>query len=284
MEPESNIYVGFLYEGEYDMADDPLSNILRSKRETTRFQVLVEVAEHQPSVRQQEIADKLGVTPQAISEYIRNLTESGFISAEGRGRYYVTHKGVEWVLNNAEMLESYARHVRRDIIHQVAIWAAIADTDLKEGDSVGVYMKNGWLYAGHRPQTSMGRVIADAKAGTDAGVARLAGIIEHTEGRVDIAKVPRIERGGSKMVDVAELRHLTGKADVVAAVGLEAYLALKNAGRVPDMFYGAREGVIEAAFHGMHCLMLIVDEEFTDFLKRLETAGLSYTIHELVSL
>ncbi|HJK18989.1 MAG TPA: Crp/Fnr family transcriptional regulator, partial [Methanocorpusculum sp.] len=28
---------------------------------------------------------------------------------------------------------------------------------------------------------------------------------------------------------------------------------------------------------------LIVDEEFTDFLKRLETAGLSYTIHELVS-
>ena len=265
------------------MPDDPLSNILRSKRETTRFQVLVEVAEHQPSIRQQEIAEKLGVTPQAISEYVRDLAEDGFISAEGRGRYYVTHKGVEWVLNNAEVLEAYARHVRRDIIHQVATWAAIADSDLKTGDSVGVYMKNGWLYAGRQPQTAMCMVFADANAGMDVGVARLAGVIDHAEGKVDVAKVPRIERGGSKMISPDKLLPLVKKADIVGAVGLEAYLALKNAKINPDMFFGAREGVIEAAFHGMHCLILIVDEEFTDFLKRLETAGLSYTIHELVS-
>jgi putative transcriptional regulator len=50
---------------------DPLYTILRSKREVTRLQILVEIAEHQPAVRQQEIAEKLGVTPQAISEYIR---------------------------------------------------------------------------------------------------------------------------------------------------------------------------------------------------------------------
>ena len=93
------------------MTDDPLTNILRSKRETTRFQVLVEIAEHQPSIRQQEIADKLGVTPQAISEYVRDLTDEGYINAEGRGRYYVTHKGVEWVLNNAEILEIGRAHV-----------------------------------------------------------------------------------------------------------------------------------------------------------------------------
>ncbi|MDD2471066.1 MAG: winged helix-turn-helix transcriptional regulator [Methanocorpusculum sp.] len=264
------------------MADDPFANILRSKRETTRFQVLVEVAEHQPSIRQQEIAEKLGVTPQAISEYVRDLADEDYISAEGRGRYYVTHKGVEWVLNNAEVLESYARHVRRDIIHQVVTWAAIADTDLKAGDSVGVYMKGGWLYAGKRPQTAMGMVTADASAGMDVGVARLAGIIEHTEGKVDIAKVPRIERGGSKMVLTDKLLSLAKNADIIAAVGLEAYLACMNSGIKPDMFFGAREGTVEAAFHGMHCLMIIVDEEFTDFLKRLETAGLTYTIHELV--
>jgi putative transcriptional regulator len=264
------------------MPEDPLSNILRSKRETTRFQVLVEVAEHQPSIRQQEIADKLGVTPQAISEYVRVLAEDGYISAEGRGRYYVTHKGVEWVLNNAEVLESYARHIRRDIIHQIVTWAAIADTDLKKGDSVGVYMKNGWLYAGKKPQTAMGMVAANASEGNDVGVARLAGIIEHTEGKVDVAKVPRIERGGSGTIDISLLAPLAKNADIIGAVGLEAYLALKKSGVTADMFYGAREGVIEAAFHGLHCLMLIVDEEFTDFLKRLETAGLSYTIHELV--
>ncbi|HJJ57211.1 MAG TPA: winged helix-turn-helix transcriptional regulator [Methanocorpusculum sp.] len=264
------------------MTEDLLSNILRSKRETTRFQVLVEVAEHQPSIRQQEIAEKLGVTPQAISEYIRILVDDGLVSAEGRGRYYVTHKGVEWVINNAELLESYARHVRKDIIHQVVTWAAIADTDLKKGDAVGVYMKGGWLYAGKKPQTAMGMVANDAKEGDDVGVARLAGIIEHTEGRVEIAKVPRIERGGSETIDSERLKAVAKGVDVVGAVGLEAFLALKKADITPDMFFGAREGIIEASFHGMHCLMLIVDEEFTDFLKRMETSGLTYTVHELV--
>jgi len=49
------------------------------------------------------------------------------------------------------------------------------------------------------------------------------------------------------------------------------------------MFFGSREGVIEAAFHGIDCAIFIVDEEFTDFLKRLEGVGLSYLIHDLVT-
>jgi len=49
------------------------------------------------------------------------------------------------------------------------------------------------------------------------------------------------------------------------------------------MFYGAREGVIEAAFHGLDCLLCCVDEEFTEFLKRLEDAGLTYRIHDLMN-
>jgi len=40
-----------------NLAEDPLYVILRSKRESTRFQILVEIAEHQPSIRQQEIAE-----------------------------------------------------------------------------------------------------------------------------------------------------------------------------------------------------------------------------------
>ena len=257
-------------------------DMLGSKRETTKFQILVEVAEHQPSIRQQEIADQLGVTPQAISEYVKKLVKEDFINAEGRGRYYVTHKGVEYLITHSELLEAYARHVRRDIVHQVVTWAAIADCDLEKGDTVGVYMKGGWLYASKKPQMAMGIVAASAKEGDDVGIARLAGLIEHTEGTVTVAKVPRIARGGSLAVDAAKLKGAARKKEVIGAVGLESYLALKKADIKPDMFYGAREGIIEAAFHGLHCLILIVDEEFTDFLKRLETAGLSYTICDLV--
>jgi len=264
-----------------EKSKDPLGNLLRSKRETTRFQVLVEVAEHQPSIRQQEIAEKLGVTPQAISEYIRDLADDELITAEGRGRYSVTRKGIEWVLSSAEQLESYARHIRRDIIQQVAIWAAIAGEDLKKGDSVGVFMKGGWLYAGKENQSATGIAIDDAEKGTDVGVARLSGIIEHTEGSVYVCKVPRIERGGSRVVERDRLFKIVQKAEIIGAVGVEAYMALKRSGIRSDMFYGAREGVIEAAFHGMNCAIIVVDSEFTDFIKRLETAGLSYTIHDL---
>lgn len=267
---------------EEQITDPAIYNILCSKRETMRFQILVEIAEHQPSIRQQEIAETLGVTPQAISEYIKKLTDEEFISAEGRGRYYVTHKGVEYLINNSELIEAFARHVRRDIVHQVVTWAAIADCDLEKGDAVGVYMKAGCLYAGKKPQMAMGMVVDPAKEGDDVGVARLAGLIEHTEGTVTVAKVPRIARGGSLAVDSAKLKETARGKEVIGAVGLESYLALKKADIKPDMFFGAREGVVEAAFHGLHCLILIVDEEFTDFLKRLETAGLSYSICDLV--
>jgi putative transcriptional regulator len=265
-------------------SDDPLTTILRSKSEATRFQILVEIAENQPAIRQQEIAGKLGVTPQAVSEYIRDLVEEGMVSAQGRGRYEVTREGIEWVVTHAEVLETYARHIRRDIIHQVSVWTALADGNLKKGDQVGVYMEKGLLYAatgGGRSAT--GTATMDARAGEDVGVARLNGIIEHHEGTIHVCKVPRVERGGSRRVKREILREVAGQVPVVAAVGLEAWVALESVGRKPDMFFGAREGVIEAAFHGLDCAIAIVDEEFTDFLKRLEAAGLAYTIHDTVA-
>jgi putative transcriptional regulator len=239
----------------------------------------VEIAEHQPAVRQQEIATKLGVTPQAISEYIRELTGEGMVSASGRGNYEVTKAGIEWVLANAESLEAYARHIRRDIIQQVSIWTAIAAENLRAGDEVGVFMKGGFLYAAKKPQPAMGSVVADAKKDEDVGVARLNGIIEHHEGAITICKVPRVQHGGSRRVQLARLKELVKPAGMVAAVGL----ALRAAGHKPDLFFGAREGAIEAAFHGIDCVIVIVDEEFTDFLKRLEGVGLSYSIVDLIS-
>ncbi|RXE57077.1 Crp/Fnr family transcriptional regulator [Methanoculleus taiwanensis] len=265
-----------------EVREDPLYIILRSKREATRFQILVEIAEHQPAVRQQEIAEKLGVTPQAVSEYIRELVDEGFVAAHGRGRYEVTKSGVEWVLRNAEALEAYARHVTKDIIQQVAVWTALARDEIRKGDRIGVYMQDGWLYATLQEKTAMGEATMDARPGEDVGVSHLEGIIEHREGLIHVCKIPRVERGGSRKVSSTLLRSAIDRAEMVAAVGLESYVALKKAGCEPDMFFGSREGVVEAAFHGRECAILIVDEEFTDFLKRLETAGLAYTIHDLI--
>jgi putative transcriptional regulator len=261
---------------------DPLYTILRSKRETTRFQIMVEIASHQPAVRQQEIAEKLGVTPQAVSDYIRELVDNGMVYSYGRGRYEISKEGVEWVLKHSEALEAYAKHVNRDIIHKIAVWCAIADEDMSEGDTAGVYMKDGWLFATRTPQSANGYAVMDAKKGEDIGIARLDGIIDHTEGKIHVCKVPRVEKGGSRQIDLGKLDKISGKSSIIAAVGLEAYIALRKAGREPDMYFGAREGVIEAAFHGLESTILVVDNEFTDLLNRLEDAGISYAVHDLI--
>ena len=83
------------------------------------------------------------------------------------------------------------------------------------------------------PLAATGSVVADAKKDEDVGVARLNGIIEHHEGKVHVCKVPRIQHGGSRKVRREKLLEITGSAGMVAAVGLEAYIALKSAGQEP---------------------------------------------------
>ncbi|MBP2133029.1 putative transcriptional regulator [Methanomicrobium sp. W14] len=263
--------------------NDPLYIILRSKREATKFQILVEIAEHQPSVRQQEIAVKMGVTPQAVSEYIRELVDDEMVKSQGRGSYVITPKGVEWVINNAEALESYAKHITRDIVQQVSVWTAIADCNINAGDKVGVYMNKGFLHASYKEQSAEGTAVSGAKSGMDIGISNLEGIIDHSYGLIHVCKVPRIQRGGSEKVSPEILHDILEKVEFTGAVGIEADIAIKNAGKKPDIFFGAAEGVVEAAIHGLESAIVIVDEEFTDFLKRLESSGMRYVIHDLIT-
>jgi len=44
-----------------------------------------------------------------------------------------------------------------------------------------------------------------------------------------------------------------------------------------------RKGVTEAAFHGTDCVIVIVDEVFTDFLMRLEGIKRAHVIHDLIA-
>ena len=264
-------------------SEDPLSSILRSKREVTRLQILVEIAEHQPAIRQQEIAGKLGVTPQAVSEYIRELVDDGMVAAHGRGRYDVTRAGIEWVLSHAEALEAYARHIRRDIIQQVSTWTAIAAHDLREGEEVGVYMKDGWLYAARGAQSATGIVVMDARKGDDVGVTRLSGIIDHTEGVIHVCKVPRVQNGGSRKVDLDALSRQITRAAKVGCLGIEALSALRKVGREPDIIFGAKEFAVEAAYHGLSSVIVSVDEQIPGLLTRLESEGLKYELIDLTS-
>jgi putative transcriptional regulator len=261
-----------------------MASVLQSKRESSRFQILVEIAAHQPNLRQKEVAEKLGVTPQAISEYIKELVADGLVTTDGRMRYSITKEGVEWLLESAAELKRYARVVMEEIISHVSVWAAIAESDLAEGERVSLEMRSGLLYANKKKGIeASGVVISDTKTGEDVGVSDLQGLISLDEGRILLCKVPRVQMGGSRKVNLLALKEQLSRAKMVGCLGIEALVALRKAGREPDIIFGAKEFAVEAAYHGISSVIVSVDEQIPGLLTRLESEGLKYELIDLTS-
>ena len=259
-----------------------MASVLQSKRESSRFQILVEIAAHQPNLRQKEVAESLGVTPQAISEYIKELVADGLVTTDGRMRYRITKEGVEWLLESAAELKRYARVVMEEIISHVSVWAAIAEADLAEGERVSLEMRGGLLYANKKEGIdASGVVIADTLSGEDVGVSDLQGLISLDEGKIILCKVPRVQNGGSVKVDLPALKDHLARVKNVGCLGIEALVALRKVGREPDIIFGAKEFAVEAAYHGISSVIVSVDEQIPGLLTRLESEGLKYELIDL---
>lgn len=254
--------------------------ILRSKKEITKFQILVEIAGHQPDVMQKEIAQRIGITPQAVSEYIKDLVSEGYLVSDGRMRYRITKNGVEWVLERAIELKKYARFVMEDIVSHVSVATAIARARFKKGNAVSLMMENGLLYAGTDGDVT-GITTSDAELGEDVGVTDLKGMISFPQVNITICKVPRVEKGGSRSVDLEMLKSKSIDKPYIAAIGVEALISLRKISVQPNILFGAKESVVEAAFHGLSSLVVSVDEEVPSLLNRLEAEGLNYEVVDL---
>ena len=122
-------------------------DVLDNKRAATKFRVLVEIAERQPAVNQGEIADAVGVTSQAVSEYIRELVDEGFVEKEARSRYRVTKRGVDWLFRQASDVRRFADHVTEDVLGSMQEDAAFATADIETGETVSLSIESGLLHA-----------------------------------------------------------------------------------------------------------------------------------------
>jgi len=259
-----------------------LIEVLRNKNLTTRFQILVEIANAGPNVQQREIARNLNITPQAVSDYIAQLTGEGLLTAEGRARYRVTNQGVNWIIKTLRELGDYNTFIQRAITN-LSICAAIAADDLKEGQKVGLKMKDGLLFAStSQRHQATGTAISSARAGEDVGISGIEGIVPLEVGRVTILRVPGIQRGGSQKVNYNILKERLAKSDLVTALGLEALAALRKAG-AKFQHYGAVAAAIEAAKSGLKPLVVCVDSEAADLISRLEKERIAYQLFDAES-
>jgi len=254
--------------------------ILQNQNSATRFRVMVEIAANQPNIQQKDIARRLEVTPQAISDYIAQLIKDGFLTSDGRSHYRATNEGVNWIVRMLREIRNYTSYVEK-IITNISVCTAIAECELSKGETVGLKMKNGILYATSKtPNGARGIVISDAGTGQDVGVTNITGIVEFRLGTITILRLPTVSKGGSRSADLARLRgELKGKR-FISALGIEAMVTLKQL-KVNFHSYGVQEAAIEAAHCGLQPVVACTEDQISGLIRKLEEADIGYTIVDM---
>lgn len=253
--------------------------VLQSKRNATRYQILVQIAERQPAVNQQEIADAIDITVQAVSDYLQDLVEHEYVTKHGRGRYEVTKEGVDWLISQTDELRDFIQHVSEDVIGQVEIETAIATTEISEGEIVSLTMQDGVLRA-MSGETGNATAIAvtNAKAGQDVGITNFEGVVDYELGFVTIVSIPQVQNGGSSAIDPNRLFEMAENHDMIAVGGVEAIVAAKAADLEPGIRFGSTTGVQEAAAKGLDILLLSSADLLSTYTNKLRDQNLSYEV------
>jgi len=251
--------------------------VLRNKNLTTRFQILVEIANSGPNIKQRDIANELNITTQAVSDYIAQLIKDNMLTSEGRSSYRVTNEGVNWIITALRELNSYNSFVRTAVTN-ISICTALAESNLGENQRVGLKMKGGLLFASPDVDSkATGITISEANSGEDVGITGIEGIVPLELGKVHIVRVPSIQQGGSRKVNVDKLKENLKHNSLITYLGLEAYATLRKSG-VEFQQFGAIETAIEATKSGLDTLVVCVENETSNLIGRLENEDIRYEL------
>lgn len=255
--------------------------ILRNKNLATRFQILVEIAHSGPNIQQRDIAKRVGVSPQAISDHVRQLVMAGLLISDGRSRYKVTSEGTNWIIKVLRGLRDYSGFIEKAVTN-ISVCAAVAASDLVRGQVVGLNMKDGLLFATENPgEGARGIAFSDAKKGEDVGVTNIEGVVTLSKGKVTILSVPTVEKGGARQVDSRRLKTELKRHQQIGAIGIEALISLRQSGIEPRYVYGVVDASIEAAKCGLSFLIICTSDATHSVLSRLEGEGLDYELVDL---
>lgn len=259
--------------------------VFKKKGELTRFQILAEIAQQQPHLRQKDIAEKLGITVQAVSENIISLAQEGLVEiGQGHGKYKITKRGIEKVKTEAVNLRKYADHVLEIMNTYKTIWPAIAEEDLKAGERVGLMMIKGTLYARHEITSAYGEVLKDALPGEDVPLIRLGGTIELNPGKVVIIKLPTISKGGSRATDFDKIKQILenmSEIDKIGIMGTVSKAVTNKLGILPDFEFATPHATVAAAKRGVNVLVFAVGKMTQTITRKLDDANINYVIEDL---
>jgi putative transcriptional regulator len=260
--------------------------VFKKKGEFTRLQILAEIAKQEPHLRQKDIADKLGITIQAVSENIKSLTDDGFVETSKRPvNYRITKRGIERVKNEAMNLKKYAEQVLDTMNTYKSIWPAIAREELKSGDEVWLEMDEGTLYATNNKTSAHGEVLNNANKGEDVALIKLGGIIKLESGYVVIIKLPTINQGGSHASDLKKIEEIyydtQRKFDRVGIMGTVSRAITNKLNINADFEFATPQATVAAAKRGLNVLVFAVGKMTNTITRKLENEGINYVIEDV---
>ena len=252
----------------------------------THFQILSEISKQDPHLKQKDLANKLGITIQAVSENIKTLIELGYItSKDGRSPYKITQSGIDKVKKDAISLRKYSDSVLETMNHYKTIWPAIATEDLKKEDLVGLYMDGGVLYAHKKEENATGIVMEDTEAGMDVSLTNLTGIIDMNVGEVTVIIVPTIKDGGSKACDLDLINNVYTKGtntgeefNKIAVAGTVSRAVVNKLGLPLNIEFAAPQATANAARKGLNVLAICVGDMSKAFTRELEAEKIKFNI------
>ncbi len=154
-----------------------------------------------PSARLKELSAKLGITVQAVSQYLSAMRKEGLVR-EDVGQIRPSRKGMQLLQEHFTSLKGEVDGILRSI-SVIDRCVAIAGKKLSKGDKVGLVMDDGMLMAYPKQKSSStGEALEDADEGDDVLVGKLEGIVDLELGKLLLVEAPSELEGGSKHVDI----------------------------------------------------------------------------------
>jgi putative transcriptional regulator len=177
---------------------------LRDLKTNTEMLILVEILQS-PSARLKDIAARLHITVQAVSQYIAEMKNDGLLR-EQSGTLRPTRKGMQIAQEHFTGLKDQVDSILRRI-SVIDRCVAIAGKKIEKGQSVGLVMEDGMLMAyPDRRSSSTGKAIESGLEGDDIVVGQLEGIVDLELGRLLLIEAPSELDGGSKAADIDRVR------------------------------------------------------------------------------
>jgi len=237
----------------------------------TELLFLYECATLEPT-QLRPIAERLGLTVQAVSHSYRQLRRRGLVTVRD-GRYRPTVEGVAWLHETLRRLgDDLWERIER--VHVIRSTRALALDDLVAGSPVTLELQQGLLSARRGAAgPSRGRAETDARKGSLVEVSDLEGIVTLTPARISVRTLSSGDLADPRLSERLRQSLPPDPVALVTAEGLEAYHALSGAVSRAVLRFAAGTACLEASRVGVPSYVLVLESDLARLLAQF--AGLS---------